>query len=90
MSVVLRCPIELVGAGRTDAGVHAKCMFAHFDMEEKIDDTGLIVSKLNNMLPKDIVMHVLVPNQGHINIISPQRNQLFFQIIQPNTHLPWI
>lgn len=56
MSVVLRCPIELVGAGRTDAGVHAKCMFAHFDMEEKIDDTGLIVSKLNNMLPKDIAV----------------------------------
>lgn len=56
MSTVLRCPIELVGAGRTDAGVHAKCMYAHFDMNERIEDTRLVISKLNNLLPHDIVV----------------------------------
>ncbi len=54
ISRVLRTPIELVGAGRTDAGVHAKCMFAHFDVENKVEDPGLVVNKLNSILPPDI------------------------------------
>jgi tRNA pseudouridine38-40 synthase len=45
--------IDITGAGRTDAGVHASQMFAHFDVSEKIDEE-LIRYKLNSMLPKDI------------------------------------
>lgn len=56
MSLVLRQPIELVGAGRTDAGVHARCMFAHFDVEEEVKDPALIVNKLNALLPSDIAI----------------------------------
>ena len=50
MSLLLRHPVELVGAGRTDAGVHARTMVAHFDEEEPID-TVQLTYKLNRVLP---------------------------------------
>ena len=37
LSKILNNTIEVVGAGRTDAGVHAKQLFAHFDFLENID-----------------------------------------------------
>ena len=36
LSLLLKNEIEIVGAGRTDTGVHAKQMFAHFDFDEQI------------------------------------------------------
>lgn len=55
LSVLLRTPIEIVGAGRTDAGVHAKQMFAHFDCEA-VFEIPVLVHKLNSYLPKDIAI----------------------------------
>lgn len=55
LSTLLKDRIALMGAGRTDAGVHASQMFAHFDFEEKIDYENLIY-KLNSFLPKDIAI----------------------------------
>ena len=45
----------MTGAGRTDAGVHAKQMFAHFDFLEEFDISKTIL-KLNGFLPKDIAI----------------------------------
>ena len=53
LSTLLRNPIEVVGAGRTDTGVHARMMVAHFDWEESIDGKQLAY-KLNKFLPQDI------------------------------------
>ena len=55
LSTLLKTSIDIVGAGRTDTGVHAKQMYAHFDFEEEID-AALLVHKLNSFLPKDIVI----------------------------------
>ena len=55
LSVLLRTEIEIMGAGRTDTGVHAKQMFAHFDTDVKFNPEKLI-QKLNSYLPKDIVV----------------------------------
>ena len=60
VSVILRSEIELMGAGRTDTGVHAKQMFAHFDTEENLE-TDFLVAKLNSYLPKDIVVYRIIP-----------------------------
>lgn len=53
LSVLLRRDTEVVGAGRTDAGVHALRMAAHFDSERPLD-TSWMVDKLNRLLPPDI------------------------------------
>lgn len=44
--------IEVTGAGRTDAGVHARLMVAHFDIERELDCNS-VVDKLNRILPPD-------------------------------------
>ena len=56
METVLRQPIILTGAGRTDAGVHARQMFAHFDCETELNFEQLVY-KINSLLPKDIVVY---------------------------------
>ncbi len=61
LSTVLCRDISIVGAGRTDAGVHARMMIAHFEIPEAIGNTILLTGKLNNMLSKDIVVYKIVP-----------------------------
>ncbi|MCX7548281.1 tRNA pseudouridine(38-40) synthase TruA [Xanthomarina sp. F1114] len=53
LSTLLNSRTAIVGAGRTDAGVHAKKMFAHFDTEILFQINDLLY-KLNSFLPKDI------------------------------------
>ena len=60
LSKVLCRDISITGAGRTDAGVHARLMVAHFDVSEPIGDTALLTGKFNNMLPKDIALYKIV------------------------------
>lgn len=59
LSVILKKEIDIIGAGRTDTGVHAKKMYAHFDYETEID-SKILVRKLNSFLPKDIVVFNLI------------------------------
>ncbi|MDR2621049.1 MAG: tRNA pseudouridine(38-40) synthase TruA [Dysgonamonadaceae bacterium] len=65
LSILLRKPVSITGAGRTDAGVHARMMVAHFDRD---DSTGLPVNelveltgKLNRILPPDISIQKIIP-----------------------------
>ena len=55
LSLLLRSKIIVTGAGRTDAGVHARMMVAHFDAEADIDGQQLTY-KLNKLLPSDIAV----------------------------------
>ena len=55
MSTVLQQQIEVVGAGRTDTGVHARQMYAHFDLDNEITDSQMVF-KFNQLLPKDIAV----------------------------------
>jgi len=56
LSTLLRVPLTVMGAGRTDAGVHASQMYAHFDLDTDFDIDNLIF-KLNWFLPNDISVH---------------------------------
>ena len=55
LSTFLNETISIVGAGRTDAGVHAKQMFTHFETEAEFEVKDFIY-KLNSFLPKDITI----------------------------------
>ncbi|MEM9078041.1 MAG: tRNA pseudouridine(38-40) synthase TruA [Bacteroidota bacterium] len=62
MSTLLRSPIEVVGAGRTDTGVHAKEMYAHFNTET-LADLHDFTRRMNAFLPEDISIAEIV----HVN-----------------------
>ncbi|TMM32074.1 tRNA pseudouridine(38-40) synthase TruA [Polaribacter aestuariivivens] len=74
LSTVLQKNIEVVGAGRTDTGVHASQMFAHFDIVKEIE--GDIVHKLNSILPSDIVVYQVfkVDNDKHARFDAISRS----------------
>ncbi|MFD1095146.1 tRNA pseudouridine(38-40) synthase TruA [Salegentibacter chungangensis] len=55
LSTVLQKEIEIVGAGRTDAGVHAKQLYAHFDLEQEFDEEHLVF-RCNSLLSRDIAL----------------------------------
>lgn len=60
LSTLLRKEIDVTGAGRTDTGVHAKQMYAHFNFDDAVD-SDYLTQKLNSFLPKDIVVYRLIP-----------------------------
>ena len=55
LAKLVRQPVPLVGAGRTDAGVNAACMVAHGDFPCELDCAQLVY-KLNKILPPDIAV----------------------------------
>lgn len=59
ISTILREEIKTTGAGRTDTGVHAKKMYAHFDTEQIL--TANLVQRLNSFLPQDIAIKSVFP-----------------------------
>jgi tRNA pseudouridine38-40 synthase len=74
LSVLLNSTINVMGAGRTDSGVHAQEMYAHFDFETPIDIPTL-VHKLNSYLPKSIAVFnlILVHDEAHCRFDATKR-----------------
>ena len=66
LRMILQHPVRVIGAGRTDAGVHAEGQVAHFGIPRQIDVTRLRRA-LNSVLPWDIRIRDLerVPNRFH-------------------------
>lgn len=69
LTTILRNPINVVGCGRTDTGVHARHFFAHFDVPTPLiaDQIPMLVKKLNGFLPWDIVVHELLAVTSEAN-----------------------
>lgn len=80
LSTLLRKPVPIVGAGRTDAGVHAKRMVAHFDWHEPINDLSFLAEKLNRLLPKDIAIYKIVSvlPEAHARFDATSRTYQYF------------
>ena len=55
LSLLMRCPMAVTGAGRTDTGVNASTMVAHADFDEEID-CKQVAYRLNKILPPDIAV----------------------------------
>jgi len=61
LSKILREKIAVVGAGRTDTGVHASFFILHFDVNSRINENLDLVYKLNSFLPSDIAVQKIWP-----------------------------
>jgi len=72
--LILREPVRLTGAGRTDAGVHALYFVAHFDtLRDDLHDNVSIVSKLNGIIPREISVFRIIA-------VSPETHARFHAV----------
>ena len=79
LSTLLRTEIGVTGAGRTDAGVHARMMVAHFDYDGEVDDKQLCY-KLNRLLPYDIAVQKVeqVADELHARFSATSRTYHYY------------
>jgi tRNA pseudouridine38-40 synthase len=79
LSTLLRAEIAVTGAGRTDAGVHARMMVAHFDYEGELDGKQLSY-KLNRLLPYDIAVQQVeqVADDQHARFSATSRTYHYY------------
>ncbi|MBQ3999079.1 MAG: tRNA pseudouridine synthase A, partial [Paludibacteraceae bacterium] len=75
-ATILRHPVALTFAGRTDAGVHAEMMVAHFDADTLPEN---LVGRLNNLLPASIAIRSLCPvtNEAHARFDALSRTYYY-------------
>lgn len=75
LSTFFRTKIEIVGAGRTDAGVHASFFVAHFDLDKLPFSNEDTVEKLNRFLPNDIAIQKIrsVQMEAHARFSATKR-----------------
>ena len=80
MATLLRVPTPITGAGRTDAGVNARLMVAHFDTEEPIADVDRLIHSLNALLPADISIYSIhaVADDAHARFDATSRTYKYF------------
>ena len=79
LSTLLQTDIEVVGAGRTDAGVSARMMVAHFETDKACDNEQLVY-KLNKLLPHDIAVQRIweVPDEMHARFSASSRTYHYY------------
>ena len=83
LSLLLRQDIQVTGAGRTDTGVHARMMVAHFDLattpplSTRLND---LTYKLNRLLPADIAIQKVEPvaDDMHARFSALSRTYRYF------------
>ncbi len=85
LSVLLRKPQSIVGAGRTDAGVHAKFMVAHFETDVNFE-TEQLKFKLNSFLPESIAIYniYIVKNEAHARFDAMARAYEYRVVTEKN------
>lgn len=80
LAMVLRHDTPITGAGRTDAGVNATTMYAHFDTPQPVADLRLLARSLNGILPQDIAINQVIPvhDEAHARFDATSRTYKYF------------
>ncbi len=82
LSVILRQETVVIGAGRTDTGVHARMFFAHFDSCLEPGEISMmqLPFKLNRILPPDIVVYDIkaVQTEAHARFSAVSRTYAYY------------
>lgn len=89
LATLLQRSVEVVGAGRTDAGVHARQMVAHFDIDGGEIDADQMVYRLNKILPRDIVVNRMEPVSAdmHARFSAVRRTYHYYVHLRKNPFL---
>ena len=84
LSTILRTEIKITGAGRTDTGVHAKKIFAHFDFDSEISEN--LPHQLNSFLPPDIAVRRIfkVKDDFHARFDATFRTYEYYISLEKN------
>jgi tRNA pseudouridine38-40 synthase len=105
LTLILREPVDLVASGRTDAGVHAECQFAHFDLSRSISSVVDLLHKCNRILDRSIYADDLkeVPENFHARFDAVSRtyryqfatrrdvfNERYTWVIDDQSNLDWM
>lgn len=80
LTTVLRVPVSIVGAGRTDTGVNARTMYAHFDFNGDLPDKSRLLVSLNRLVGRDIAIHDIIPvaSDAHARFDACERTYKYF------------
>ena len=60
---VLNTKIKIIGAGRTDKGVHAYSQFANFKLKKKIENKIVFLDSINFFLKKKFISVLEIKNK---------------------------
>lgn len=87
LSKIFNAPIQLVGCGRTDTGVHAKEYYAHTDTDAVLPEN--FIYRINRMLPEDISIATIfqVPDNLHARFDAISRTYKYFIHFDKNPFL---
>ena len=87
LSILFRKPLSIVGAGRTDAGVHAHQLYAHVDLDEHVDQD--LTFRLNKLLPKEIAVRniIAIAQDAHARFDAVSRSYRYHITTQKNPFL---
>ncbi|MDE6831131.1 MAG: tRNA pseudouridine(38-40) synthase TruA, partial [Muribaculaceae bacterium] len=80
LELTLRRPTPVVGAGRTDTGVNAAMMYAHFDTDTPIADKKALLRALNSICGPDIALQEIidVPADAHARFDATSRTYYYW------------
>ncbi len=80
LSMILRKPVSVVGAGRTDAGVNARCMVAHADLDVSESTAVTLARKVNAICGPDITVYSLtkVHDEAHARFDATSRTYRYY------------
>ena len=79
LSILLRSEIQITGCGRTDAGVHARGYYFHFDYKSTFHYKD-VVYHANKILPADIVLHQILPMNSDLHARFDAKTVVHLQI----------
>ena len=88
LAILLRQETPLMGAGRTDTGVHAKEMFAHFEGVDSLDVSDLNY-RLNRLIPNEIAVQQIfkVAEDDHARFSATARTYEYLLVLEKDPFL---
>lgn len=86
---ILRVETPVTGAGRTDTGVNARVMFAHFDIESEIKEKKRFLLSINRLCGHDIFIQDIIPvdPDAHARFDAIKRTYRYFVSYEKNPFL---